>query len=475
MADDDQSNSNSKTPSSPLSVEDFVLMFDQEQGEENKYKKVDGRGQKRPRSELDFIPLDAPVSGPPPPLSASSSLSSATIPTDSVTTPFRFPKPAPTDEKGKQTTSSKSSAYNSPFTCQGASWAYPIVTTLPRPPQLLSGAAEGADTFFHQCATRAGHWCRHFVGNRPTEQTAGRLGLSTYSRSLVQVPTWQLEEECNEPLRVAGQHLGRPTSNLSWRSYVKNLIQRNFFQIKDSTAVFAVSDWEHPEDPAWFSEPPPVATTPPSSKSVFRGVANASRRRLPLSVGIAGGTAWACQFFVDRCLADLFISDTNNSSSNNNTRTKDNQQGKREHPIALYFFSQSLCRWYQCILVSEAGKRAGEGFSAPATATASTPTTTSFSFISSDTAATTSSIISNTANAANVERKAQPARDRDKLGSPEKWSLFWRPMPALPSLPAPGSGLNYTGIGARCLTKSGKEAIHALYSPFFNGGVAQHF
>lgn len=149
---------------------------------------------------------------------------------------------------------------------------------LTAPDILLSGAAEGADSAFSKMASASKHqvvnWT--FAGHK-TKLRKGLYQLST------------------EHLAAADPYLARANKNLlrSWppqSQHVNNLLRRNFYQVKWSNSVYAVSRWS-------------------KDKSMLR---------------IDGGTAWACQMYVDRFLYD-------------------------QEPMSLcnlYFFDQDGENWY---------------------------------------------------------------------------------------------------------------------------------
>lgn len=141
----------------------------------------------------------------------------------------------------------------------------------------LSGGASGADYAWGLAAQNANHNVIHwsFQGHRTSDPS------STIVLSKAKL------EIANSFLERANQNLKRkwPTSN----QFVNNLLRRNYYQIQDVDAVYAVSNLEE-------------------SKTMLN---------------ISGGTAWACQMYVDHWLYDR----------------DDFDQCK------LFLFDQRSCKW----------------------------------------------------------------------------------------------------------------------------------
>ncbi len=116
----------------------------------------------------------------------------------------------------------------------------------------LSGGADGADLQWGMCAGMLGHMVIHwtFSGHRSKAPLA----------ELVELSNEQLDE-ADAPCKAASVGIKRwfPPKSM----FVKNLLRRNWFQVKDSERVYAV---------ATLSED---------------GI-------------VSGGTAWATQMFIDR-------------------------------------------------------------------------------------------------------------------------------------------------------------------------------
>lgn len=116
----------------------------------------------------------------------------------------------------------------------------------------LSGGADGADLQWGMTAGHAGHHVIHwsFKGHRSKAPPSEVVSL-----------TDDQLEEANEPCKAASKGIGRwfPPKSL----FVKNLLRRNWFQVKDAERVYAVASIDE------------------------KGF-------------VSGGTAWACQMFIDR-------------------------------------------------------------------------------------------------------------------------------------------------------------------------------
>lgn len=154
---------------------------------------------------------------------------------------------------------------------------------------LQSGAAPGADSIFHEMAKKHNHNIKNFVFSG--EQVEVKENLVYLS--LDQLAT------SKDALEIAAKDMQR---NIQTRNqYVYNLLRRNYFQILNSTAVFAVSEFE------------PRFHPPTESKSVR----------------IRGGTAWACQMFANR-----------------------HKKFVRANKIPLYLYSEIKGTWLQCRIES---------------------------------------------------------------------------------------------------------------------------
>lgn len=92
-----------------------------------------------------------------------------------------------------------------------------------------SGGAIGADIFWGKVASEYGHDVKHFVFENHRYRGENNIVLTPSDL-----------EQANEFLIEANKTLKRsfPTKN----EYVNNLLRRNYFQIKDSDSVYAVSE-----------------------------------------------------------------------------------------------------------------------------------------------------------------------------------------------------------------------------------------
>jgi hypothetical protein len=129
---------------------------------------------------------------------------------------------------------------------------------LSAPNILLSGGAEGADTIFGKAASAAKHQVVHwtFQGHK-----------SKLRKGLYQLGSNHLETADTCLIR-ANKSLLRTFPSKS--EHVNNLLRRNFYQVRWSESVYAVSRFTN-------------------DSSMLK---------------IDGGTAWACQMYVDRFLYD---------------------------------------------------------------------------------------------------------------------------------------------------------------------------
>lgn len=123
---------------------------------------------------------------------------------------------------------------------------------------MLSGGAKGSDYFWAEQALKCGHQIIHwsYEGHKSYHSE------HSYDLSLDEL------KEADDPLRKANISLKRflPYKNF----YVINLLRRNWFQIRYADSVYAVG---------------------------VRNDKNSPHR-------ISGGTAWACQMYIDKCIED---------------------------------------------------------------------------------------------------------------------------------------------------------------------------
>ena len=136
-------------------------------------------------------------------------------------------------------------------------------------PTLNSGGAEGADRLFGELAHKAGHIVRHYsFGGHDTKCFSGIVILS--------------DEQCREAdpfLIQANKTLKRTFPSGS--DYVNFLLRRNYWQIKDTKAVFAVAPLERTKRPSYYN------------------------------TVVKGGTAWAVQMAIDMKINPIFLFDLN--------------------------------------------------------------------------------------------------------------------------------------------------------------------
>lgn len=121
----------------------------------------------------------------------------------------------------------------------------------------LSGGADGADLQWGMTAGQAGHMVVHwsFSGHRSKAPVAE-----------VVVLTPEQLEAADEACKAASGGIARwfPPKSL----FVRNLLRRNWYQVKDAERVYAVATLE-------------------TDRAPFNGI-------------VSGGTAWATQMFIDR-------------------------------------------------------------------------------------------------------------------------------------------------------------------------------
>lgn len=123
----------------------------------------------------------------------------------------------------------------------------------------FSGGAQGADHAWGEMALDRGHDLIHFSFD-------GHKTAVDHNR---QVLSAKQLADADQHLAIASASLARPwpTRNV----HVNNLLRRNYFQVRFAERVYA------------------VARLLPSDKGILK---------------ISGGTAWACQLFVDRWYSD---------------------------------------------------------------------------------------------------------------------------------------------------------------------------
>ena len=138
----------------------------------------------------------------------------------------------------------------------------------------LSGGADGADTEWGLAAQAAGHQVIHWSFNGHKKINLPNVYILTEEQLL----------QADDALKVANNGVKR--SFPGHNNHVNNLLRRNYWQIIESNSVYAVT----------------------------RLVGDKSE------LAIAGGTAWACQLYVDKCR-------------------------KSGEVIQLYVFDQTTSKW----------------------------------------------------------------------------------------------------------------------------------
>ena len=121
----------------------------------------------------------------------------------------------------------------------------------------LSGGAKGADTEWGICANLAGHDVVHWIFDG--------YGKKSNLSNMCILDREKLEM-ADQYLKIANKSLKR-----SWPTkfqYTNDLLRRNYYQINWSTSVYAISSFTN-------------------DSSLLK---------------ISGGTAWACQMYVDKWL-----------------------------------------------------------------------------------------------------------------------------------------------------------------------------
>lgn len=173
----------------------------------------------------------------------------------------------------------------------------------------LSGGADGADRLFGEQAEKLGHQVVHwsFSGHKTPVPLEDRVLLSE-----------EMLREADPFLIEAGKNLKRRVPFK--KPVIINLLRRNYFQIRYTDQVIAVGNLD-----------PLVA--PIIQQSRFRSWSNTIGDPdlkvvgVAGSTGIQGGTAWACQMYIDMCA---------NSEINSGTRH-----------FSLTFFDQVQERYYR--------------------------------------------------------------------------------------------------------------------------------
>lgn len=165
-----------------------------------------------------------------------------------------------------------------------------------RPPSFMfSGACKGADAFWSMMAAQLGHHVVHysFKGHRPDVSKTRLVDI--------QVLTEEEMAMYNNQLAVIAQKLNRkwPPSN----TFSRKFLQRDYHQSQNTDSLYAVG---------------------------FLLLGNiAMREECSTAVAIEGGTAWACQAFIDTWILE------HGPSCNMGTK------------LPFYFYDQTTHKWYQ--------------------------------------------------------------------------------------------------------------------------------
>lgn len=128
---------------------------------------------------------------------------------------------------------------------------------------LHSGGAEGADVLFGELAEKAGHEVKHY-------SFAGHYAAEKGRSHCIMLTLFELKE-ADPHLLKANETLKRkfPTSHF----YMDNLLRRNYYQVKSTNRVYAISTLEKDEK------------------------------------RVKGGTGWAVQMAVDLKVPEIYVYD----------------------------------------------------------------------------------------------------------------------------------------------------------------------
>lgn len=136
------------------------------------------------------------------------------------------------------------------------------------PDMMLSGGAEGADSAFGKAASKKGHKVVHWTFDGHKSRLRSNL----------------FPLDANK-LRYADPYIVRASKGvlryLPTNEYVKNLLRRNYYQVAFSESVYAVGRFQHQVN---------------HTSGRFKDQES--------MLSIDGGTAWACQMYVDRFIFD---------------------------------------------------------------------------------------------------------------------------------------------------------------------------
>ena len=159
-----------------------------------------------------------------------------------------------------------------------------------------SGGAKGADAAWGAAAFAAGHLITHYSFDEHKVHSSIRP-------SFVCRLSDQALKLHDDALAEVGKQLHRPWPPRN--SFVKKLLQRDYYQVEGSKSLYA------------------VGYTPMHAKDMPK------RPLVGPALAIMGGTAWACQLFVNRFIRGLPA------------------DFEGEVPIPFYFYQQNFQRWIQ--------------------------------------------------------------------------------------------------------------------------------
>lgn len=97
-----------------------------------------------------------------------------------------------------------------------------------------SGGCKGADQVFGELAEKVGHVVKHFSFDQHS------YDKKCNPETIIVLNELQLAE-ADKPLKAAAKLLGKSTGR--W-TYVKNLLRRNYWQIKDTERVYAITPFD---------------------------------------------------------------------------------------------------------------------------------------------------------------------------------------------------------------------------------------
>ena len=142
----------------------------------------------------------------------------------------------------------------------------------------LSGGAAGADVAWGNEAIKAGHQVIHwsFEGHKSQDPA------NSY------ILTQEELDEANDYLREANLTLKR---RLDFNKFYIKLLQRNWYQVKYADTVFAIGTLN--EKAVFYDHK--------KGAQIGYHITNDRKDRM----GINGGTAWACQMYLDRYRREL--------------------------------------------------------------------------------------------------------------------------------------------------------------------------